>query len=204
VEGGTVIAGTLDHAKMVTLRSAEVLVAANATAEMSIPAAPLSSGAFRRDQTFEFSEASDPALRALLDYCQSHDDLPAITAQLLVLCVAEDVTFAKWREFLAQQRPPGEAAANREAEDVAAAIDALGVLRQLYPRRTFALASDAELKLRALRNPVARLKAMQLYGLSLPEAPLPPDLGSLLHMKPGDNCPICRQRALMQPREDGL
>jgi hypothetical protein len=60
------------------------------------------------------------------------------------------------------------------------------------------LAGDSELKLRALRNPWCRAKAMQVYGLSLGDGAVPPDLGQLLHTKPGDNCPICRQRALME------
>jgi hypothetical protein len=76
------------------------------------------------------------------------------------------------------------------------------VLREISPDKTFALASDSELKLRALRNPWCRAKAMQLYGMTIPgDAPpgaVPPDLGQLLHTKPGDNCPICRMRAQMQ------
>ena len=33
---------------------------------------------------------------------------------------------------------------------------------------------------------------------------VPPDIGQLLHTTPGDNCPICRQRAEMQPSPNGL
>jgi hypothetical protein len=135
----------------------------------------------------------------LLTYFASHNDVPRMTAQLLVLCVTSDITFAPWRKFLGDQ--PGSEPAPQE---VVAAIDALGTLREIEPQRTFALAADTELKLRAYRNPVARGKAMQVFDTSLPDAPLPPTLGSLLHTKAGDNCPICRQRALMQPRDDGL
>ncbi len=197
VERGSVFAGGKDHRSLVALRSAELTIAAKSIGEMSIPAAALSSGALDRAQSFAFSESSVPALAPMLDYFQAHDDVPGVTAQLLVLCVTEDVSFAKWKDFLTRQSAP-------PPDEVATAIDALGVLRQIYPQRSFALASDAELKLRALRNPAARAKAMQLYGLALPDVPTPPELGTLLHTKTGDNCPICRQRALMQPREDGL
>ncbi|MGB8166408.1 MAG: hypothetical protein WCF18_02885 [Chthoniobacteraceae bacterium] len=204
VERGTVFVGGKDHKKLVALRSAELTVEPHSSGEMSIPAAVLSTRALDRTQPFELSEVTVPALGALLDYFQSRDDVPRTTAQLLVLCVQEDVSFSKWRDFLARQSASESSASAPLPDEVATAIDALGVLRQLSPQRTFALASDAELKLRALRNPLARVKAMKLYGLELPDAPLPPELGTLLHTKPGDNCPICRQRALMQPREDGL
>jgi hypothetical protein len=204
IECGTMFTGTRDQGKLMALRSAAVSVAPKASVEMSIPAAALSSREFSQAQDFAFSGDADPALRPLLDYCEAHDDLPAITAQLLVLCAVEDVSFPKWKEFLARQSRPESPTDVRPGEEVVAAIDALGVLRQWYPQRTFALASDPELKLSALRNPLARAKAMQFYGIVLPEAPMPPDLGTLLHTKTGDNCPICRQRALMQPREDGL
>ena len=52
--------------------------------------------------------------------------------------------------------------------EITQAIDALGVLREIVPAQTFALGSDAELKLRALRNPWCRAKAMQLYGMTIP------------------------------------
>jgi hypothetical protein len=70
------------------------------------------------------------------------------------------------------------------------------VLREIAPTASFALAKDPELKLRALRNPWCRTKAMQLYGIALPEiAPgQAPDLGQLLHTKANDNCPVCRLR----------
>jgi hypothetical protein len=86
------------------------------------------------------------------------------------------------------------------------AIDALGLLRVLHPSRTFALATDPDLRLRALRNPWCRTKAALLYGLTLPgsDGATAPDLGQLLHTSPGDNCPICRQRAEMQTSPGGL
>jgi hypothetical protein len=202
VERGTVFIGGKDREKLVALRSAELAVAAKSSAEMSIPAAALSTREVDRVQAFDLTEETRPALGTLLEYLQTHDDVPRITAQLLVLCLEENVSFSKWKDVLGRQSTPGKP--GNTPDEVTSAIDALGLLRQWYPQRTFALAADPELKLRALRNPVARVKAMQLYDLALPDAPLPPALGTLLHTKPGDNCPICRQRALMQPREDGL
>ena len=76
-----------------------------------------------------------------------------------------------------------------------------GILRTVAPSQTFALGSDSGLKLRALRNPWCRAKAMELYGITIPATTADgqvPDLGQLLHTRPGDNCPICRQRALME------
>jgi len=100
-----------------------------------------------------------------------------------------------------RQRTAGSGPAPTE---IAAAIDALGVLREIAPERKFALASDDELKLRALRNPFSRAKAMQLYGMTLPDGLVAPDLQQLLHTKPGDNCPICRMRAQMPDAGNGL
>jgi hypothetical protein len=185
--------------RVITLRAAELTVPARQAAEVVIPCARLSSRTVADAKSFRPTAESEPRVAGLLAYFASRNDVPRMTAQLLVLCVTEDVTFAQWRRFLGAQ-----AGTEPAPQEVVAAIDALGTLREIHPARTFALASDAELKLRALRNPVARRKAMQLYGIALPDAPLPPELGTLLHTKPGDNCPICRQRALMQPRDDGL
>lgn len=128
-------------------------------------------------------------------------DVPRATTQFVALAFLEDVTFAQWQRFLAPQRtgePPGQT--HPTPVEVTQAIDALGLLRRLAPEKTFALATDAELKFRALRNPWCRAKATQLYGIALPtsDGAVPPDLGQLLHLKPGDNCPVCRQRSEMQ------
>jgi hypothetical protein len=65
----------------------------------------------------------------------------------------------------------------------------------------------------ALRNPMTRAKAAQLFGLTTPgdapagQAPAgqaPADVGQLLHLKPGDNCPVCRMRAQAQAPSNGL
>ena len=100
------------------------------------------------------------------------------------------------------QSAPSTDAAHPTPAEVTQAVDALGILHTIAPGQQFAIANDSGLKLRALRNPWCRAKAMQLYGIALPAASgadgQVPDLGQLLHTKPGDNCPICRQRALMQ------
>jgi len=185
--------------RVITLRAAELVIPARQAVEAEIPCARLSSRPRAEAKNFQLTNETEPRLAGLLTYFAGHNDVPRLTAQLLVLCVTEDITFAPWRKFLNAQ--PG---LEPTPQEVVAAIDALGTLREISPRQTFALGADAELKLRAYRNPVARNKAMQVFDISLPEAPLPPQLGSLLHTKPGDNCPICRQRALMQPRDDGL
>ena len=63
---------------------------------------------------------------------------------------------------------------------------------------------DGELRLRALRQPLVRAKAMQLFGMSAPEGVPVPQLNQLLHTAPGDNCPICRMRAQMEQAGNGL
>ncbi|HYR59403.1 MAG TPA: hypothetical protein VEO95_12270, partial [Chthoniobacteraceae bacterium] len=196
---GLICASAQEGDRVITLRAAEIVVPAKQAADATIPAAPLSTRSPAGTRSLRPTADSEPRLASLLEYFARNNDVPRLTAQLLVVCVIEDASFAQWRASLGAQ--PGSEPAPQE---IVAAIDALGVLRQVHPQRTFALANDGELKLRALRNPVARIKAMQLYGLALPDAPLPPELSTLLHTKPGDNCPICRQRALMQPREDGL
>ena len=196
---GLIFAEPAEKNRAITLRATEFTVPAHHAADAIIPSAWLSSGAHIAAKNFRPTTDTEPRLAGLLKYFASHNDVPRSTAQLLVFCVAENITFAQWRRFLGAQ--PGSEPAPQQ---VVAAIDALGALREISPQASFALASDTELKLRALRNPVARDKAMQLYRIALPDAPLPPKLGTLLHTTPGDNCPICRQRALMQPREDGL
>ena len=107
----------------------------------------------------------------------------------------------QWLQILATPRPGEPPDPNHPTPaEVTQAIDALGILRTLAPAKAFALATDDGLKLRALRNPWCRAKAMQIYGITLPagDGAAPPDIGQLLHLKPDDNCPICRQRAQMQ------
>jgi len=186
---------------VVTLRSATLTVPAQQSAEALLPVVARSAKNGCAEQPFTVSTDTAPALVPLLKYVAARNDFPKASAQLIALSLLEDVTFAKWQEFLAPQRTAGSGPAPTE---IAAAIDALGVLREIAPERRFALASDDELKLRALRNPFSRAKAMQLYGMTLPDGLVAPDLQQLLHTKPGDNCPICRMRAQMPDAGNGL
>lgn len=198
---GLIASGVNDGARLITLRPVKQEIAPASHVDLMIPAAALASGKAVAAQEFRLTEESEPRLTALLDYLARNDDVPRETAQLAVFAVLENFNFSQWRHFLSgkAENPPEPTPAQ-----VTAAVDALAIVRRVYPDKTFALSEDTELKMRALRNPWSRAKAAQLYGLDGPAAPLPPDIGTLLHTKPGDNCPVCRQRALLQPREDGF
>jgi hypothetical protein len=176
-------------ARLAAIRTATLDLPAGQTAEASLPAVPLSLANRSEAETYRASSDELPALRPLLDYSAKTNDLPRPTAQLTALLLLEDVTFAKWREFLGHEPDPKE---------VATAVDALALAKQLAPDKSFALAQDADLRLRALRQPLVRAKAMQLFGIAAPEGVPVPDVQQLLHTRPGDNCPICRMRAQME------
>ena len=108
------------------------------------------------------------------------------------------MTFAKWQEFLAPQRAADAGPAPTPAE-VATAVDALGVLREIAPEPEVCARQRRRTQgPRPAQSRCSRAKAMQLYGLALPDGLVAPDLQQLLHTKPGDNCPICRMRPQMQ------
>lgn len=181
--------------RVVILRTAGISVAAQGTTDADLPAAALSSRNSAGTRPFSATADSEPKLSGLLKFLASHDDLPRATSQLLILAILEDITFGKWQQFLAVEHAPDKNA----GREVVQAIDALGLLREIAPGENFALTRDNELKLRALRNPVTRAKAVQLYGITLPDEPgvAPagaPNLKQLLHTQPGDNCPVCRMR----------
>lgn len=184
-------------ARLLGIRSTELTVAPSATAEAALPAVPLSLANKATTEPYTLATNAAPAtLRPLLDYSARTNDLPRPTAQLTALLLSESVTFAAWRDFLGHEPKP---------EDVGTAIDALALARQLDVARTQPLADDAELRLRALRLPLVRGKAMLLFGMAAPEGIPVPDVNQLLHTKPGDNCPICRMRAQMtRPADNGL
>jgi hypothetical protein len=200
-----ICAATAGDDRVITLRSVQFTVNPKATTTVTIPAAALSIRNGGANQTFRATAETEPRLDALLAWLAKNNDAPRITSQLAVLCLLDDVTFGQWQQFLAPQRVPPSTTPT--PAEIVAAVDALGLLRTVAPDRTFALASDGELRLRALRNPWSRAKAAQLFGIADPAGDgvvaTPPDLGTLLHTKANDNCPICRQRSLMQPREDG-
>ena len=184
--------------KMTVLRAASATIPPQGSVEVALPAAALSSKRACTAQPFAPTATAEPRLAGLLKFLADQPDAPKATAQLAILCLLEDITFPQWMQFLATTTASAPAEPHPTPSEVTQAIDVLGILRTVAPKQTFALAADPELKLRALRNPWCRAKAMQIYGLDLGDGAVPPDLGQLLHTKPNDNCPICRQRALMQ------
>jgi hypothetical protein len=200
IPAGQIAANRAGAAKMIVLRGAQLRVPAHGSAEASLPAAALSSANALVSEPFEASSAAEPRMDGLLKFLSTQPDAPKETAQLATLCLLENIDFQKWEQFLAPQGAGDPASPPHPTPaQVTQAVDAMGILRSVAPDRSFALSNDAGLKLLALRNPWCRAKAMQLYGISLPggDGQLP-NLGQLLHTRPGDNCPICRQRALMQ------
>ena len=190
---GLIATGRAPDSRVIVLRATTAHLPAQSAVEVALPVVGLSSKNVAAAQVFTVTTASEPKLAALLQALADQPDAPRPTAQLAVLSLLEDTTFAQWRVFSGAAAEPSPTPA-----EVTQAIDALGLLRTIEPQRTFALASDAELKRLALRNPWCRAKAMAIYGLDLGDGAVPPDLRQLLHTQPGDNCPVCRQRALLQ------
>ena len=203
IPAGQIAASRGGAAKMIVLRAAQLRVPAHGSAEASLPAAALSSANTLVSEPFQSSSDAEPRMDGLLKFLSTQPDAPKETAQLATFCLLENIDFQKWEQYLALPRTGDSAAPagppHPTPAQVTQAVDAMGILRSVAPGQTFALSSDSGLKLLALRNPWCRAKAMQLYGISIPGADGQiPDLGQLLHTRPGDNCPICRQRALMQ------
>jgi hypothetical protein len=194
IPAGLIAASTTGERRVV-LRGAEAGVPARGAVEVALPAAALSSKSRAASASFTLTDATEPRLAPLLKYLTGQPEAPRATAQLAVFCLLENISFAGWLRFLSASAPDES---HPTPAEVAQAIDALGILRTVAPEQAFALQSDSDLKLRALRNPWCRAKAMQLYGLQIGDGALPPDIGQLLHTKPGDNCPVCRQRTLLQ------
>lgn len=199
IPAGLVAEGGDKPDRVIVLRKAEASVPPQGAVDVALPVAALSSRSSGTAQPFHLTTATEPRLTPLLDYLATQPDAPRATAQIAVLCMLENLSYPQWLQTLATSTEPAAARdPHPTPAEVTAAVDVLGILRQIAPQQTFALVSDSELKLRALRNPWCRAKAMQIYGLSLGDGAVPPDLGQLLHTKPGDNCPICRQRALLE------
>jgi hypothetical protein len=197
IPAGLIATGDSAASRVIVLRAATVAVPGRGAVDVSMPAAALSSKTAAAPQRYRLEGASEPRLAALLKTLADQPDAPRPTMQLAVLAIMEDIHFAEWRRFLGTS---GEA--QPTPAEVTQAIDALGLLRTAAPQQTFALGNDSELKLRALRNPWSRAKAVALYGLDSGVDPIVPDLRQLLHTQAGDNCPTCRQRALMQKPAD--
>jgi hypothetical protein len=205
IPAGLIAEGRTTPDRVVVLRKAEASVPPQSAVEISLPVAALASKSAAQAQPFVLTTASEPQLTPLLNYLEGQPDAPRATAQLAVFCLLENMNYGQWIQLLGANSgsaTPGEA--HPTPAEITQAVDVLGLLRQLAPQQIFALATDSELKLRALRNPWCRVKAMQIYGLNLGDGAVPPELGQLLHTKPGDNCPICRQRALLQQSQNDL
>jgi len=202
IPAGLIAATRAGGDRLVVLRAAQFSVAARAASDVALPVAALSAKNVATAQPYQATTETEPRLADLLAFLADKPDAPKATSQLAVLTLLEDLTFSQWRQFLAPLREPPDPT----PAEVTQAIDALGVLRTLAPAKTFALATDGELKSRALRNPWCRAKAMQLYGITLPasDGAVPPDIRQLLHLTPGDNCPTCRQRTQMQTSPSDL
>lgn len=203
VKAGTVWQ-TADGARFVALRAVENAVPASSTAALSVPAAALSTkAAWKASAPVTPADAAEPRVAPLLTYLATRNDVPRETSQLVVLALTENIGFTDWQSYAAATRPATPAS---PGSDIAVALDAVTILRTIAPQGQFALGSDAALKQRALHDPILRGKARQLFGLAVPgDAPpgaVAPDLGQLLHSKPGDNCPVCQMRSQMQRAGD--
>lgn len=185
--------------KVIALRAAPMTIAGGGSFVATIPATA---------QTCTATRARVPKLDPLLAWLAQQPDAPRATTQLAVLSLLEDIGFSQWQGFLLAALPNADPATHPTPGEIVQAVDALAILREIAPGTALALAKDPELKLRALRNPWTRAKAAQLYGIALPapdgSAVEIPTIGQLLHRIPGDNCPVCRARARMQPPADGF
>jgi hypothetical protein len=185
--------------RLITLREATATVPAGGAGDVAIPAASLSDGVpGPAGQTATLTADSEPRLKPLLQYLAAKNDVPRGTSQCAVLALLNNVSYAQWQQFETQSVPDAA-----PTDTLLEALDAIAILRDIAPQGAFQLQSDPELKLRALRQPGTRAKALQLFGMTIPgdtatPGQTPPNLGQLMHTKEGDNCPICRMRAQMQ------
>jgi hypothetical protein len=189
--------------RVITLQPATFQAPAGETVNARLPAATLASkGSAAQAESAQATQETEPRLQPLLKFLASRKEVPRSTTQCAVLALLEDITFADWTRFR------GPAAEGKDGNPLVEAVDALSILRTIAPEKTFRLATDPALKVKALHDPATRGKAGLLYGLTIPgDAPpgqTPPDLGQLLHTKPGDNCPVCRMRSAAPAPSNGL
>jgi hypothetical protein len=187
--------------RVAILRAATIEIAKGQAGEIVAPVVPLSLKNGAVAESFTLATDQVGKLQTFFEWSSRQNDLPRVTAQLAALLLLENVDFAQWQEFL-RREPLAEP--RPTPADIAAGIDAISIVRQLAPDRKLAIADDPEFRLRALRNPWSRAKAMQLFGMNPPEGVPIPDLNQLLHTRPGDNCPICRLRSQAADPSNGL
>jgi hypothetical protein len=191
--------------KQIVIRTFRTELAASSESEAILPTAAFSSKNSATQRPLKLSAENDPKLGALLALFDKYNDLPRPTAQIAVFIMLEDMNFAEWQKWMepkwAQENPRKP---HPNPTEISQLIDAIGLVKLAEPQRQPKILADEMLKRLALKNSFARGKAMALYGLSVDDAisgepSQPPNLNQLLHLSPGDNCPICRQRAKMQP-----
>jgi hypothetical protein len=187
--------------RMATIRPMSIAIEKTQTAEIIIPAVPLSLKNGTTPESLTLTRDKIDALKPLFDWSENQNDLPRKTAQLVALLLLENASLPQLQAFLARE-PISET--RPTPADIAGIVDALSIVRQIAPDRKLVIADDPEFRLRALRNPWSRPKAMQLFGMNPPEGVPIPDLNQLLHTKPGDNCPVCRLRSPGADPSNGL
>jgi hypothetical protein len=195
IPAGLVAAGK-SGARVAAIRAATMEIAKGQTGEMVVPVVPLSLKNGAESEPFTVVRDRVEGLQPLMEWSAKQNDVPRTTAQLAALLLLGNVEFTEWQEFLNREH---QSEPRPTPADIAAAVDAISIVRQLAPGRKMAIAEDPEFRLRALRNPWSRAKAMQLFGMNPPEGVPIPDLNQLLHTRPGDNCPICRLRNQSDP-----
>jgi len=187
-------------AKCVILREMIITLPPNGSQTRTLSVTPIS-GTFVAGEKLRPTSEELEKLKPLLKYLADHPETTQAASQLAALCLIRDVDFAKWLATLPAQAAPSNS-------NLEVALDAFEVLRQVAPDGSFSLQRDAQLKMLALHIPETRGKAMRVYGINLQPAavdvPSLPNISQLLHTKPGDNCPICRQRAAAERLQNSL
>ncbi len=203
IPAGTVLAG-VNGEKQMTLRSLATDLAAHGEADAALPTAALSSKNSSGQRALTLLPAGEPKVAKLLAFFDKQPDLPRPTAQLAIFISLEDLSWPAWQQWLgpawAAENPPKQ---HPTPAEIAQAVDAAAFVRLTVPEQKPVLLADENFKRLALWNPWAQAKAMALYGITLDDGltgdpAAAPDLSKLLHTAPNDNCPICRQRAMMQ------
>lgn len=163
----------------------------------SIPVATLS-GSLPEGTKWRPSEETISELAPLVQYLETKPATSLEALRLTALCLMSDPTFRQWNALSSD---------SAEAK-VAAALDAVTLLREIAPGKSFALQEDGELKLAAYRTPGLRGKAMQAFQVKISPVPVNPkslpNMEQLMHIAPGDDCPLCRIRGKAAGVQDNL